>query len=248
MSFIAWNGARAPFADREVRRALTMAIDRAGIIESVWGGYARECTSPMMPLLWAFEPGIAPLPFDPAAARAALAARGLRDRDGAPLEFELLVNDVQSRVDIATLVQAHLKAAGVKVNLRVMEYGAYIDRILAGDYDAAVVEWRASTRADLTQLFHTRSLRPAGFNFAAYSNPAADRLIDEALSCADAATAKPLWSSAQRLIYEDQPFTFLAVARELTAVDDRFCNVTPNAISFFANLAAWGIAPDCGPR
>jgi len=31
----------------------------------------------------------------------------------------------------------------------------------------------------------------------------------------------------------------------LTAIDDRFCNVKPNAISFFANLADWGITPDC---
>ncbi|HXV14705.1 MAG TPA: ABC transporter substrate-binding protein, partial [Candidatus Krumholzibacteria bacterium] len=43
MSFIAWNEKRAPFDDRDVRRALTMAIDRAEIIRTVWQGYADEC-------------------------------------------------------------------------------------------------------------------------------------------------------------------------------------------------------------
>jgi peptide/nickel transport system substrate-binding protein len=255
MSFIAWNHAREPFADREVRRALTAAIDRAEVVRAVWGEYGRECTSPIVPLLWAYDAGIPAIPYDPEAARARLAERGFKDsdgdgvldRDGRPLEFELLVNDAQNRVDVVTIVQAQLARTGIKVNLRVMEYGAYIDRILATDYDAAFVEWKAVTKVDLTGLFHTRSFRPKGYNFFSYSNPEVDRLIDEALSKAEVAQAKPIWDRVQRLVYDDQPCTFLAVPQELTAVDDRFCNVKPNAISFFARLAEWGVAPDCAP-
>jgi peptide/nickel transport system substrate-binding protein len=255
MSFVAWNLKRAPFDDRKVRRALTMGIDRAGIINSVWGGYARECTSPIVPLLWAFDSTITAIPYDRAAARAALEARGIadaghdgvRERNGEPFEIELLVNDAQNRVDVATMVQAQLKDVGVKVNLRVMEYGAFIDRVLALDYDAAFVEWKTATKVDLTGLFHTKSMRPHGYNFVSYSNPDVDRLIGEAVAQRDVAGAKALWSRIQRLVYEDQPYTFIAVPHELTAVDDRFCNVKPNAISFFANLARWGIAPDCAP-
>lgn len=255
MSFIAWNLARPPFDDREVRRALTAAIDRAEIIRTVWGGYARECTSPIVPLLWAYDPGIAPIPFDPAAARASLTARGFKDsdgdgvldREGHPLEFELLVNDAQNRVDVVTIVQNELKQVGIKVNLRVMEYGAYIERILATDYDAAFVDWKSVTKVDLTGLFHSRSFRPKGYNFFSYSNPEVDRLIDEAITKTDRVEAGKMWNRIQRIIYDDQPCTFLAVPQELTALDDRFCNVKPNAISFFANLAAWGVAPDCSP-
>ena len=253
MSFVAWNLQRAPFGEKNVRRALTMAIDRAAIIRAVWGGYARECTSPLVPLLWAFDPAISALPYDPAAARAALQAAGFEDEDGdgvverggKPLAFELLVNDVQVRVDVATMIQAQLKDAGVTVNLRVMEYGTCIERILATDYDAAFVEWKVATKVDLTPLFHTKSMRPHGFNFVSYSNPEVDRLIGEALLERDFAKARVIWSRAQRVIYDDQPYTFLAVPQELTAIDDRFCNVKPNAISFFANLADWGITPDC---
>jgi peptide/nickel transport system substrate-binding protein len=253
MSFVAWNLVRAPFDDRAVRRALTTAIDRKAIIKNVWGGYARECTSPLVPLQWAFDPSIKALPFDPKRARAALAAAGFKDsdgdgiveRNGKPFAFELLVNDAQNRVDAATMVQAQLKKAGVKVDVRVMEYGAYIDRILAMDYDAAFVEWKVPTKVDLTQLFHSKSKRPQGFNFVSYSNPEVDRLIDEALAQADMEPARRLWARAQRMIYDDQPYTFIAVPQELTAIDDRFCHVTPSAISIFAHIADWRIAPDC---
>ncbi len=253
MSFIAWNEKRAPLGDRDVRRALTMAIDRSEIIRTVWQGYAVECTSPIVPLLWAFDPSIRALPFDPEGARTALAGRGYRDadqdgvleKDGKPLSIEMLVNDAQNRIDVVTLVQAHLKRVGVRVDVRVMEYGAYIERILATDYDAAFVEWKATTKVDLTGLFHSKSMRPKGFNFVSYSNSEVDRRIDEALGMTDTASARAQWNRVQQLIYDDQPYTFIAVPKELTAVDDRFCDISPSAISFFVNVPRWGIKPDC---
>jgi len=255
MSFIVWNTEREPLGDRRVRRALTMAIDRAELIRTVWGGYAQECTSPIVPLLWAYDGGIEPLPFDPARARAGLEELGFGDRDGdgvlerngKPLEIELVVNDAQNRVDVVTIVQAQLRAIGVRVNLRVMEFGAYQQRVLASDFDGAFVEWKVQTRVDLTSMFHSRSRRPRGFNFGAYANPEVDRAIDEALAMSDMEAAKARWNEAQRLIYDDQPYTFIAVPEEITAIDDRFCNVKPDAISFFVNLPAWRIQPDC-PR
>jgi peptide/nickel transport system substrate-binding protein len=253
MNFVAWNNTRPFFASREVRRALSMAIDRRALIKSVWGGYARECTSPVVPILWAFDPTIPPIPFDPAAARKALASQGFKDtdgdgvveREGKPFELELLVNDVPQRVDAVTMIQAQLKAAGVKVNLRVMEYNAYINRILAADYDAALVEWKVATRVDLTNLFHSSAVRPKGYNFFGYSNPEVDRILDEAGAQWETDAARALWVRAQRLIYEDQPCTFIAIPQELTAIDDRFCNVTPSPISIFAHITDWRIKPDC---
>jgi peptide/nickel transport system substrate-binding protein len=159
----------------------------------------------------------------------------------------MLVNDAQNRIDVVTLVQAHLKRIGVRVDVRVMEYGAYIERILATDYDGAFVEWKATTKVDLTGLFHSKSMRPKGFNFVSYSNPEVDRVIDDALLKTDTASARALWDRAQRLIYEDQPYTFIAVPKEITALDDRFCGVNPSAISFFVHLPQWGVKPAC-PR
>jgi ABC-type transport system substrate-binding protein len=68
-----------------------------------------------------------------------------------------------------------------------------------------------------------------------------DRLIDKALAERDMRSARPLWSRVQRVIYLDQPYTFIAVPDELTAVDDRFCNVKPSPISIFAHIIDWRI-------
>ncbi len=70
------------FADREIRRALTLATDRQQMVQSVFAGLAKVPPGPM-PLLWAtWDSTLRVLPFDSAAAGRLLGARGWRDHDG----------------------------------------------------------------------------------------------------------------------------------------------------------------------
>ena len=254
MTFVGWNVERAPFADREIRRALTMAIDRKEIIETVWAGNGMECRSPVHAILWAFDDAIEPLPHDPDAARAALDrlgwsdsdGDGVRDRDGKPFEFELITNyGSQQRVDVATMVEADLRKIGVIVRIRTLEFGTFIDRVMSAEFDACVLGWKTATKPDITGQWHSGSVPPNGYNISHYRNPLVDDLIARAAAALDQGEARALWSSAQRIIYEDQPFTFIAIPYEVTAVRDRFCNVQPNAISALYHLREWRLGANC---
>jgi peptide/nickel transport system substrate-binding protein len=254
IDFISWNLRRRPFDSAEVRRALGMAIDRRAVIETAWGGNATECNSPVPPVLWAHDSTIAPLPFDPAGARAALERLGWRDengdgvleRDGRPFEFEIVTNHTSPlRVDICTLVQSYLSRIGVKVDVRTMEFGTFIERVLDGDYDACVLELRIHSKLDLTDQWHSSAAGRNGYNVSFYSNPEVDRLIEQARECLDPEEARKLWSRVQRIIYRDQPFTFIAYPDEVNALHDRFCNVNPSALGFLADLHQWRVEPHC---
>src|SRR5262249_40910333 len=98
---VAWNGKEPLFADPEVRRALTLAIDRQAIVDTLWGKYARVADSPIIQAVaWAHDAKLRPWPYDLAQARQILAAKGFRDSDGdgvldrggKPFAFELLSN------------------------------------------------------------------------------------------------------------------------------------------------------------
>lgn len=253
--FVSWNVTRPLFDDRAVRRALTMAIDCNEIIEMVWRGNAQQSTGPVPPVLWSHDDAITPLPFDPARARAALEEMGWRDRDGDGVierdgnafEFEIITNHGnQLRADICTMVQSYLGKAGIKVNIRTLEFGTVVDKLRKADYDAVMLELMVNTKGDLTDQWHSSATVDAGgFNVSYYKNPEVDRLIEEARVCLDTERARALWSSVQRIIYDDQPMTFLAVPQEMNALHERFCNVHPNAISFFANLREWKVDPNC---
>ncbi len=121
---ICWNLARAPLDDPRVRRALSLAIDRQAIIDTVYRGFADPSVGPILSSVWAFDTTLEPLPHDPAAARQLLADAGWRDsdgdgivdRDGAGLELELLVNaENRMRLDIAVLAARNLEDIGVRL-------------------------------------------------------------------------------------------------------------------------------------
>jgi peptide/nickel transport system substrate-binding protein len=77
--YLMWNLRNELFQDRRVRKALSLAIDRGRIVESLLGGYGQPAGSPLPPVLWAHDPAVRPDPHDPAAARRLLAEAGWRD-------------------------------------------------------------------------------------------------------------------------------------------------------------------------
>src|SRR6185369_3979305 len=98
--FIAWNNADPLFADRDVRRALTLGIDRQAIVDTILGDYGRVCVSPIISSIWAHDRSLKPLPYDPAEARRILESKGWKDSDGdgvldrggKPFAFDLPTN------------------------------------------------------------------------------------------------------------------------------------------------------------
>lgn len=248
--FIGWNGAHPLFHERNVRRALTMAIDRSTIIDNLTYGYAEECTTPFVPLIWAHNPNIRPLPCDPVRAREMLAAEGFTDsdgdgwldRNGEIFEFELLTNyGNQVRADIQVMVQEMLRKVGVKVNPVALEWLVYLDRLKSSNFDAVVHAWRVGTKADLAPMWSCEARREGGYNRFDYCNPVVDSLNALAARMLDFEEAKPLFHRAQELIYEDQPYTFLYVPDALAALNRRFENVHPDPIGMYHFLYEWWV-------
>ena len=253
-TFICWNTARPLFSDARVRRALTMAIDRQAIVEGLLPGVGRPAAGPVLSFLWARDPDLKALPFDPAAARRLLKEAGWVDRDGdgildrggRPFRFDLETNQGSGqRADAARMVAAQLRQVGIEAVPRVVETGAFIARHEAHDFDAFVGSWRESTKVDLRSNFHSASIQ-GGYNYGGYRNPGLDRIIDRARSDPDPKAARALWIEAQRLIARDQPYTFLFERDRLHAVPRDLRLKPPGPRSLYAGLEEWSWEPAAG--
>lgn len=231
-AMITWNGKRAPFNDARVRRALTMALNRQQMITVLRGGYAQLATSPVPPSHWAYDKTLTPLPFDPAGAKRLLAAAGYIDRDhdgvvestnGKPVEIELMVaaNNAFNR-DVGELIRSNLADVGVKVNVRPTDFPVIVQNISseARTFDGAFLQFSSDFRLAFSDAFHSRALT-GPFQSASYSNPELDKLLDRANVTANRTEATKIWKRVQRILRDDQPWTFLWWSPDLIVMRER---------------------------
>ncbi|MBI4168858.1 MAG: hypothetical protein HY510_02845 [Acidobacteria bacterium] len=253
-SFICWNTARPLFSEARVRHALTMAIDREAIIEGLLPGTGRPSAGPILSFLWAHDPALRPLAYDPEGARRLLEEAGwldrdgdgLLDRDGAPFRFELETNQGSGlRADVAQMVGAQLRRIGIDAVPRTFEFGAFIEKHGRHDFDAFVGTWRESTKVDLKSAFHSASVT-GGYNYGSYANRDLDALIDGARAESNAQAARALWRRAQQIIARDQPYTFLFERDRLHAVPRALRVARPSPRSLYAALEEWAWEPASG--
>ena len=250
--FVAWNNRRPLFADRRVRRALTMGINRKSIVDTVYYGFARLCNGPVLSSMWAYNRNLPVLPYDPQRAAALLAEVGWRDtdgdgvldRNGRRFAFDLLYPTTNTlRRDIAVLIQADLARIGIAVRPTPSEYAALMARQENGDYDASLAAWEEATKVELTTTWATPTASQGTSNIVFYSNPEVDRLIAASRDEPDATRAKVIFDRLQELIVDDQPVTFLYESTQLVGINRRIRGADINASSVFFNVEEWYWAP-----
>jgi peptide/nickel transport system substrate-binding protein len=189
-NYIALNNKAPFFADARVRRALTMLLDRASIVRNLFKGSARIISGPWAPDSPAYDTSVAPLPFDPPAAARLIAEAGWKDtngdgtidRAGRKFDFELLVSagsNVGRQID--EMLAAELARVGIRAQVRPLEWASFVERLDAGNFEAASLAWSASDpNPDPFPYWHSSQWPPRGLNSGFYRNPEADRLMEEA--------------------------------------------------------------------
>ena len=248
---VGWNNENPLFRDPEVRRALTLGIDRQTIVDTLLGPYGRVADSPVVQMVWAHDDSIKPWPYDPAEARRILAAKGWKDtngdgvldRGGKPFSFELITNSGnQLRTDATVMIQDQLKKIGVQATPRQVEFNTLASLTNDGKFAAAMIGFTMDTSLDMRSNYHSQSIGD-GANYVRYRNPEMDRLVEQAASQPDVLAAKPYLDQIQQLAHREQPVTFLWESQRLTGVNKRVKDVRPTLTFSFFNLKEWWVEP-----
>jgi peptide/nickel transport system substrate-binding protein len=246
-TFLAWNTEDPLFADARVRRALTMAIDRQKIVDALLFGYGQVAVTDVLPFQWQFDEDLEPWAQDPDEARQLLAEAGwtdsdgdgILDRDGRPFRFTLETNQGNDlREDIMVIVQSNLRGIGVDAQPRLAEWNTLIDRLKRREFQAVVSGWVVDFKFDPTE---TLGCAGGPYNYPSYCNPAADSLSRQGLTTLDPEAALPLWERYQRIIHEDQPYTFLYYLDERLGLSQRLQGVEGDARGNLVSVHEWWI-------
>ena len=134
IAYLAFNNMKPPFDKKEVRQALSMAIDRDAIIKDVYLGAGAKATTLIPPTMWSYDDKIADIAYDPEKAKAMLAPAGVKT----PLDIDLWYQPVARPYNpngkrIGEMMQADLAKVGVNAKLVTYEWGEYRKRLQAGE-------------------------------------------------------------------------------------------------------------------
>jgi len=242
------------FGSQQIRSALTMAIDRDALANTVNYGMATVMYGPIPLILSAYnEAANYHWLYNPDSARAILRREGFQDndrdgileKDGIPFEFELVTENGNLLWEqAATIIQDQLKKIGVRVIPRMVEPAMLYGKLLpTREFDAALTGWVVGLKTDLAPLFHSSSFFTP-FHYTGYYSAEFDRLDEELKATRNSDFAQSCTDSIARLLSWDLPYTWLYYRYECTAIHKRFQGVQIDRRGVFINLENWWIPLD----
>ena len=241
------------FGDRALRRALSMAVDRATLTRSVFDSLARPAIGPFSRTQWTADTTLRGIPFDATGAQRLLDSLGWRDtngdgvreRAGRALALSLLVPaSSRPRQAAAVLLQAQLKAIGARVTIEQADFNAFLDRAHRGAFDALIggVRTNPSPRG-VRELWGTPGPGRGTQNWGGWSNPAFDAHVDSALAATSTAAVRSHFRAAYQAAIDDAPAIWLYEPRMFAGVHRRLTVGTLRPDAWWSGVGAWSIDP-----
>ena len=228
-TYMGFNMKHKPFDDVRVRRAINYAIDKQEIIDGVYLGLGINIASPYKPGTRWSNPDLQPYPYDPAKAKALLKeagfvtnSNGILERDGKPLSFEIITNQNKEREKSAVLIQRRLKAVGIDVKIRSIEWASFISRFIkTGDFDVVVLGWSLGLDPDQYGIWHSSQQGGDKFNFIGYNNPKVDKLLEQGRTELNPDKRQVIYHEFAKELLNDSPVIYLSAGYGLSAIHKR---------------------------
>ncbi len=249
--FMGYNMLHPFFKDVRVRRAISHAIDREGIVKGVLMGEGVAAFGPYKPGSWAYHPHLRPFAFDVQKAKDLLAEAGFKDtnndgileKDGKDFIFTILTNQGnEQRILTATVIQSQLKAIGIQVEIRTVEWAAFIKEFIdKGRFDAVILAWTMGNDPDIFEVWHSSKAISGGLNFTRFIHPKVDALLEGARSTPSMQKRTKLYHELQELFAQEQPYAFLFVPYSLPIVQKRFQGIEPALAGIMYNFEKWWV-------
>ncbi|MEL7568533.1 MAG: ABC transporter substrate-binding protein [Dehalobacterium sp.] len=222
--------------DKNIRKAMSYAIDRQYLIDAVTFGYGEIGTTLVPPMFksWHYEPTPGEMHnFDLEKAKQILEDAGYKDgngdgvregSDGSPLDFRLtLRSESAEQQKMGRIIAEWWKQIGINITIDVVDSGTLTDRLYDnGDFDMYI--WTYFMDVDPTSILKIMTTdQIMSWNDSFYSNPVYDDLFIKQDQEMDKEKRREIIYEMQRIIYDDCPYIILAYGPELEAYrTDRF--------------------------
>jgi peptide/nickel transport system substrate-binding protein len=244
IGYMAFNMARfEPFREREVRQAVSHAIDTQAIVENIFQGIAVQASQPIPEQVLGYNGDLDPYPHDPEQAVQLLEDAGYGDG----FEFELATFQNPrtynpSPIQAAQTVKSNIESLDVDISVDINQqpFNPFLDYTSQGRHDATFLGWMTDN-ADPDNFYYALlhpgidvedvpegqdwvSFDTEGFNTsnrAAWANTEFMEIVEEGQSTLDESERDELYQQAGQIAHDEAPWVFIDHAKELRGVANR---------------------------
>lgn len=244
------------YARAEVRKALSLAINRHTIVDTVLGGYATAITGPVPPGKNVTQTEIPRSEEDTAAAAAAVLHASGWTYDGSTRAWKnvsakqtldritLRTSNVPELKNVASAVKANWERFGIPTDIELYEPGDLLQNVIRPrKYGALLYGMVIGRDQDLYAFWHSQERNDPGLNISLYANKTVDALLEEMRGSADQKIRAADLQKIEDVIAAEYPAAFMYAPNFTYAVPSDLKGVVlPQIITpadRFATVASW---------
>lgn len=237
VGYFGFNTKKPPFDNKLVRQAISLAINKQALIDTVYESQAARARSILPETSWAYNSETPELGYDPIRAKSLLEVAGYAQG----FTMDIWAMPVQraynpNAITMAKLIQADLKKINVKVKIVSYEWSTFLRRLSLGEHQSFLLGWSAD-HPDPDNFFSAILSCPdskGGSNRTFWCNKEYDDLLQKALETTNMTKRKKYYAQAMMIIYEEAPLLAIAHSKRFQA---RGINVEGNILENFGGIS-----------
>lgn len=248
-TFLGINNQKTILLTSSARRAISMCIDKASIINNTKTKIATPSDIPINPNFVYTSKEITAIPYDITAARSLLLSDGFYDADGDgflekniydevySLTLNILVNSENAeRFKTAETIKSAMEKAGFKVTITTVDYETYSKRIANKEYDLFIGSLNLSQNYDLSFMLRTDG------NMFGFSNTRADLCLSQLKVLSNTASISGVYNDLCYVLAEEMPIAGIYFDNGIIMYSDKIKGeVKPAESDIFINIHEWYI-------
>ncbi len=242
VGYLGFNTQKAPFNNKLVRQAISLAINKQAIIATVYQSQAAYAKSILPASSWAYDKNTPELGYDPARAKSLLEVAGYPEG----FQMDIWAMPVPrpynpNAVTMAKLIQADLKKIGVTVKVVSYEWSTFLRRLSLGEHQSFLLGWSADHPDPdnfFTSILSCSDSKVAS-NRTFWCHKEYDQLIKKALETSNINKRKQYYARAMHIIYEEAPLLAIAHSKRFQA---RSTEVEGKILSNFGGVSFHQVA------
>ena len=238
------------FSSAITRKALSLAINRREIFQSIIGKYGEIYDSPISPIFKSFlNDSLKQIEYNPALSKKILANEGWQDLNGDGIleknnqEFTFEIYSAagnSKREYAATIIKNNLKEIGIDVELVFVERNEFVDGLLSRKYDAWIAGWSIEIPLSLDHYWSSDPEKGM-LNFSSFDNKELEKIIDEIKPSEDEAKKIEYYKKANKIFTEEEPVTILFWSDDIIAYNKRIKDISFSPLGLFSGAWNWEI-------